>query len=260
MWVSQKEVAFALFGFLATRLNDAKKASRLWGETLQDTWNPAVGQGREGLQIPPPGKTDSVPADTHTSHLPGSSHSPRGSRSGLPGPAHVHHPTTQSSSQDHLSNSSNLRWAVWPSHQRATSTSPREGRLHAPLMQLGQLDKGFHRPKGRGSNTAGQALRKEGTHIGEDPGGLRNIPPSVQIYTRAGIAFVGVHKYAHEVHPLYNSNGQRKACTLSVGRSPWAMATPLCFATFSVASNWWHPLNLRSSPSHFMSSKLTTIK
>lgn len=39
-------------------------------------------------------------------------------------------------------------------------------------MQLGQLDKGFHRPKGRGSNTAGQALRKEGTHIGEDPGGL----------------------------------------------------------------------------------------
>ena len=70
MWVSQKEVAFALFGFLATRLNVAKKASRLWGETLQDTWNPAVGQGREGLQIPPPGKTNSVPADTHTPHLP----------------------------------------------------------------------------------------------------------------------------------------------------------------------------------------------
>ena len=88
-------------------------------------------------------------------------------------------------------------------------------------MQLGQLDKGFHRPKGRGSNTAGQALRKEGTHIGEDPGGLRNIPPSMQIYTQAGIAFVGEHKYAHEVHPPYNSNGQRKACALlSVGRSP----------------------------------------
>jgi hypothetical protein len=29
VWVSQKEVAFALFGFLATKPNDAKRASRL---------------------------------------------------------------------------------------------------------------------------------------------------------------------------------------------------------------------------------------